>query len=173
MRRYLDVMTVTYVVRQLRPFSENLGKRQVKSPKVYVKDSGLLHVLLNLRELADLEGHPKVGASWEGYAMDEVTGALGARPEECFSWATHSDAELDLLVVRGRRRLGFEFKRTVAPRFTRSMRIVMGDLRLERLDVVHAGESTYPLAQRVRALALTDVPKALGTRVIARPTRRK
>ncbi|HJS75573.1 MAG TPA: ATP-binding protein, partial [Vicinamibacteria bacterium] len=107
-RRYLDVMTATYVVRQLRPFSENIGKRQVKSPKVYVSDSGLLHVLLNLREFVDLEGHPKVGASWEGFAMDEVLRSLEARAEECFFWATHSGAELDLLVVRGRRRFGFE-----------------------------------------------------------------
>ncbi|HXV63767.1 MAG TPA: ATP-binding protein [Vicinamibacteria bacterium] len=161
-RRYLDVMTATYVVRQLRPFSENLAKRQVKSPKVYVSDSGLLHTLLNLRDQADVEGHPKVGASWEGFAINAVTRELDARPEECFFWATHSSAELDLLVVRGRHRWGFEFKRTVAPKITRSMRVAIEDLHLDRLDVIYAGDATYPLAERIRAVALSDLHRALG-----------
>jgi len=156
-RRYLDVMISTYVMRQLLPFSENLGKRQIKSPKVYIADSGLLHALLNLHDMVDLEGHPKVGASWEGFAMDAVIRQLGARAEECYFWGTHSGAELDLLVVRGRHRLGFEFKRTVAPKVTRSMREAIRDLSLERLDVIHAGESTFPLADRIRAVALTQI----------------
>jgi len=156
-RRYLDVMTSTYVVRQLLPFSENLKKRQIKSPKVYVTDSGLLHALLDIRESADLEGHPKVGASWEGFAMDVVTRQLEARPDECYFWGTHSGAELDLLVVRGRRRFGFEFKRTVAPKITRSMREAIKDLRLDRLDVIHAGDATFPLADKIRAVALMDL----------------
>lgn len=172
-RRYLDVMSATYVVRQLRPFSENLGKRQIKSPKVYIADSGLLHALLNLRDQADVEGHPKMGASWEGFGIDAVTHQLDARPEECFFWGTHSGAELDLLVVRGRRRLGFEFKRTVAPKITRSMLIAMEDLGLESLDVIHAGDATYPLAARVRALALSDVTRALPRSSARRVPRRK
>ena len=160
-RRYLDVMISTYVLRQLLPFRENLGKRQIKSPKVYIADSGLLHALLNLRDAVDLEGHPKVGASWEGFAMDAVIRQLEARAEECYFWGTHSGAELDLLVVRGRHRLGFEFKRTVAPKVTRSMREAIGDLSLERLDVIHAGESTFPLADRIRAVALTQITTEL------------
>jgi hypothetical protein len=154
-RRYLDILTAALVVRQLQPWFANLGKRQVRSPKVYLADSGLLHSLLNLPTLHDLAGHPKVGASWEGFALSEVLVRLGARPEESFFWATHGGAELDLLVVRGRRRLGFECKRTDAPRLSPSIRSVLSYLELERLDVVHAGDHTFPLGERVRALALS------------------
>jgi predicted AAA+ superfamily ATPase len=153
--RYLDTLTAALVLRQLPPWFENLGKRQVKAPKIYVADSGLLHALLGVETAEDLERHPKVGASWEGFAMGEVMTRLGARPEQCFFWATHTGAELDLLVVRGSRRWGFEFKRTVAPRLTRSMHSALADLHLERLEVVHAGEQTFPMAANVRALALT------------------
>jgi uncharacterized protein len=153
-RRYLDTLTAALVLRQLPPWFENLGKRQVKASKVYVADSGLLHTLLGVETVEDLERHPKVGASWEGFALGEVITRLGARPEQCFFWATHTGAELDLLVVRGRRRWGFEFKRTVAPRLTRSMHSALADLHLERLEVVHAGDQTFPLARSVRALAL-------------------
>ena len=103
-RRYLDLLTATFLVRQLQPFHENLAKRQVKAPKLYVSDSGLLHSLLGLHDERDLEGHPKVGASWEGFALDEVVRRMGARAEDCYFWATHAGAELDLLIVRGRRR---------------------------------------------------------------------
>jgi predicted AAA+ superfamily ATPase len=152
--RYLDTLTAALVLRQLPPWFENLGKRQVKAPKIYVADSGLLHTLLGVETAEDLERHPKVGASWEGFAMGEVMTRLNARPEQCFFWATHTGAELDLLVVRGSRRWGFEFKRTVAPRLTRSMHSALADLHLERLEVVHAGGQTFPLAANVRALAL-------------------
>lgn len=154
-RRYLDMLTSALVLRQLPPWFENLGKRQVKSPKVYVADSGLLHTLLGLGSREDVEGHPKVGASWEGFVLREVVERLGARPEEVFFWATHAGAELDLLIVRGRRRLGFELKRTAAPRMTPSIRTARDDLQLESVDVVYPGEHTFPLAERVRALALT------------------
>lgn len=153
-RRYLDLLTSALVLRRLQPWFENLGKRQVRSPKVYVADSGLLHALLNLETREDLEGHPKVGASWEGFALCELSVRLGARPEESYFWATHAGAELDLLVVRGGRRLGFELKRTDAPRLTPSIRTALADLKLERLDMVHAGEHTFPLGERVRAVAL-------------------
>jgi uncharacterized protein len=153
-RHYLDTLTAALVLRQLPPWFENLGKRQVKAPKVYIVDSGLLHTLLHVQTQADLESHPKIGASWEGFALGEVITRLGAQPEECFFWATHAGTELDLLVVRGTRRWGFEFKRTVAPRLTRSMHSALADLRLERLEVVHAGNQTFPLAETVRALAL-------------------
>jgi predicted AAA+ superfamily ATPase len=156
-RRYLDHLTSALVVRQLLPWRENLNKRQVKAPKVYIADSGLLHSLLNLPVREDLESHPKVGASWEGFMLQEVVTSLGARPEECYFWATHSGAELDLLVVRGRRRLGFEIKRTVAPKVSKSMQIAASDLKLERLDVIHAGTETFPLADRIRAVGARKV----------------
>jgi predicted AAA+ superfamily ATPase len=131
-RNYLDLLTSALVVRQLLPWHENISKRQVKAPKVFIKDSGLLHALLNLRNQAALAGHPKVGASWEGFVLNEVIRQLEASPEECFFWATHAGAELDLLVVRGNRRLGFEIKLTTSPGITRSMRTAMADLRLQR-----------------------------------------
>jgi predicted AAA+ superfamily ATPase len=161
-RRYLDVLTSALVLRQLPPWHENLGKRQVRSPKVYVEDSGLLHTLLGLEDREALERHPKVGASWEGFLLGEVIIAARARPEECFHWRTHAGAELDLLVVRGNRRYGFELKRTTAPRMTPSMRVALDDLGLERLDVVHAGESTFPLARKVRAVAAVSLLAEVG-----------
>ncbi len=156
-RSYLDHLTSALVVRQLQPWHENLRKRQVKSPKVFICDTGLLHGLLNLPELEDLESHPGAGFSWEGLLQQQVITQLNARPDECYFWATHATAELDLLIVRGRRRIGFEFKRTVAPKMTRSMRIAIDDLKLDRLDVVHAGRETFPMAEDVRAVAAADI----------------
>jgi len=153
-RRYLDLLTSALVLRQLPPWFENLGKRQVKSPKVWIADSGLLHTLLGLESREDLEGHPKVGASWEGFAAREVIARLGARPEETFFWATHAGAEIDLLIVRGRKRYGFELKRTAAPRITPSIRTALVDLQLERVDVIYPGEQTFTLAEGVRAVAI-------------------
>jgi uncharacterized protein len=161
-RGYLDRLTSALVVRQLAPWHENLSKRQVKAPKVYVADSGLLHALLNLPTLPDLEAHPKAGASWEGFAVEQILRKIGALPHECFFWATHAGTELDLLVVRGRKRLGFEIKRTSSPRVTPSMRHALQDLRLTGLCVVHAGNESFPLARQIRAIAfsclLTDLP---------------
>lgn len=156
-RRYLDTLTGALVLRQLPPWHENVGKRQVKSPKVYVSDSGLLHALLGLGTTDDLEGHPKVGASWEGFVLGEVLTRLNAGAEEAFFWATYAGAELDLLVVRGRRRVGFEIKRTTAPVVTRSLRAGRESLRLERVDVIHAGSHTFPLEEGFRAVAMSDL----------------
>ncbi len=161
-RRYLDILTATFVVRALPPWHANIGKRQVKTPKVYLADSGLLHALLDIRTLRDLTGHPKRGASWEGFAMAEVVARLGAKPEECYVWRTHTGAELDLLVVRGRERLGFEFKFTEAPAVTPSMRSALRDLRLDSLCVIHAGDRTFPLDKKVRAIALARLEEDLG-----------
>ena len=156
-RRYLDIMTGAYVVRQLRPWRENPGKRIVKSSKVYIADTGLLHALLGLQTPQDLRGHPKVGASWEGFALEQVVRQLKARPEECHFWSVHGGPELDLLVVRGRQRRGYEFKRTDAPRVTRSMRSAMEVLGLTSLDIVHVGRDTYPLTTGIRAVAGRDI----------------
>jgi predicted AAA+ superfamily ATPase len=156
-RRYLDTLTATFVVRQLQPWQENLRKRQVKSPRVYVADSGLLHTLLSIEGRANLEQHPKVGASWEGFVVGQIVTLLRARPDQCFCWRTHNGAELDLLVVSGRERRGFEVKRTTTPALTPSMRSALVDLKLDRLDVVHAGDATFTLAPRVRAITLPDL----------------
>ncbi len=148
------MLSGTFMVRQLQPWHENLGKRQVKAPKIYLTDTGLLHTLLGVVTAEDLERHPKVGASWEGFSLEALLAHLGARPEECFFWATHAGAELDLLVVRGRRRLGFEMKRSEAPQVTPSMRIALQDLRLDSLDVIYPGARTFPLARGIRAVGI-------------------
>lgn len=156
-RTYLDLLTSAFVVRQLQPWHENLKKRQVKSPKVYLTDSGLLHTLLGLDDLTALNAHPKSGASWEGFVLSQIIARLEVRPEECHFWATHGGAELDLLVVRGRKRWGFEIKRTSTPGITPSMRTAMSDLKLQRLYVVHAGPSSFDLAENLRAIAISDL----------------
>ncbi len=152
-RDYLDLLAKTYVVRVLKPYHENLAKRQVKSPRVFVADSGLLHALLGISTRMDLDIHPKLGASWEGFVLQQVITRLEAHRDECYFWRTHDGAELDLLVVRGRRRLGFEVKRTDAPRLTPSIHIALADLKPDSIDVVHAGADTYPLASKVRAVS--------------------
>ena len=156
-RRWLDLLAATFMVRLLPPWSANLGKRQVKAPRAYVADAGLLHALLGIDTKRALESHPKVGASWEGFGIDVVTRHLGARPEQTYYWRTHTGAELDLLIVHGRKRLGFEFKRTLAPSVTKSMHSALADLELTRLDVIYAGNATYPLAPKVRAVPLSRV----------------
>jgi predicted AAA+ superfamily ATPase len=160
-RNYLDKLTDALVVRQVKPWHENLGKRQVKAPKIFIRDSGLLHTLLNLPTKRDIEGHPKLGASWEGFIIDQLLQQLGVSPDETYHWRTHQGAELDLLVVRGGLRLGFEVKRTVAPTLTPSMRSAMHDLKLKSLTVVHAGDQTFPLSKQVHAVAFRDVLKEI------------
>jgi predicted AAA+ superfamily ATPase len=159
--RYLDLLTSTFVVRRLAPWHENISKRQVRSPKIYFADTGLLHTQLQVDTMHQLQRHPKVGASWEGFALDGVIARLGARPEECFFWSTHGGAELDLLVVRGRTRRAFEFKRSEAPAVTKAMRVAAEDLGLKHVDVVHAGRRTFPLARSIRAVAIRDIEKEI------------
>jgi len=154
-RNYLDVMTIALVINQLQPWHENTSKRHVRDPKIYISDSGLLHSLLNRRTLKDLEGHPKVGTSWEGFGLQQVIRRLGVNPEECFFRASHAGAELDLVVVRGRKRFGLEFKRTVAPRLTPSMRSGLVDLKLLKIDIVYAGENSYMMDKKIRAVPLS------------------
>jgi hypothetical protein len=152
-RGYLDMLTSALVVTQLPPWHENIGKRQIKAPKVYLADTGILHTLLGVTRFEDLEKHPKLGASWEGFVIGQIIRRLGARPDECYFWGTHAGSELDLLVVRGRLRLGFEIKRTTAPGITPSMRNALKDLGLRELSVVHAGERTFPLGPKIKAVA--------------------
>ena len=160
-RRYLDLLTSVFVVRQLQPWHENIRKRQVRSPKVYVADSGVLHALLGLSTREAVLSHPKVGASWEGFVVQQIVRLLTASPEQCFHWSTHSGAELDLLVVAGDRRYGFEVKRAEAPRPTPSMRSAFETLGLDRLDVVHAGAQSYAMAPGMRALPAARLATAL------------
>jgi len=151
-RSYLDILTGAFMVRQLQPWYENIGKRQVKAPKVYLRDSGLLHSLLSIPDRETLLGHPRVGASWEGFALHQVTTALA--PADAYYWATHNGAELDLLIHHAGRRYGFEFKFTEAPTVTRSMRVAVEDLKLDHLWVVHPGAHTFALDEGITAWAL-------------------
>ncbi len=151
-RRYLDLLTSTLVIRQLQPWHENLSKRQIKSPKVYLSDTGLLHHLLGIAKQEDLESHPKVGASWEGFVINEIIHRYGADAESCFFWGTHAGAELDLLLLQGSQRLGFEIKRTTAPRITASMHAARDSLRLDQLTVIHAGQHAFALGEGIEAL---------------------
>jgi hypothetical protein len=157
-RRYLDLMTGVFMVRQLPPWFENLGKRQVKSPQVYVRDTGMLHALLGITNQRDLENHPKVGASWEGYAVEEVLKSF--RPDEAYYWATYNGAELDLLLFKNGRRIGIECKRADAPTLTPSMRTALADLRLDDLYVLYPGEKTYSLGRKVEVMPLAKFVKA-------------
>ena len=156
-RRYLDILEGAYVVRVLPPWFENIGKRQRKSPKVYVRDSGLLHTLLGLETMDQVRSHPKYGASWEGFAVEQVLAQVDDRA--AFFWATQRGAEIDLVFPQARERIGFEFKCVDAPRMTKSLRIAAADLKLDRIFVVYPGEKRYQLDANVEALPLTMVPR--------------
>jgi predicted AAA+ superfamily ATPase len=159
-RRYLDLLSGLFMVRQLQPWHENLKKRQVKAPKVYLRDSGLLHTLLGLAGEREILSHPKVGASWEGYAIEEAINLV--RPEAAYFWATHTGAELDLLLMKRGRRYGVEVKFQDAPRFTPSMRIALADLRLQHLTVLYPGDQRYDLDRRVSVVPLGDLASDPG-----------
>ena len=152
---YRDLLAGTFMVRVLPPWFENLGKRIVKSPKVYLRDSGILHFLLGLDEMTELAMHPRYGASWEGFALEQMLLAHGERG--AYFYGTQRGAELDLLLLRRGRRWGFEFKCTDAPRTTKSMRVVLEDLGLEHLWVVYPGDLEYPLTEEITALPLKNI----------------
>jgi hypothetical protein len=156
-RHYLDILSGAYMVRVLPPWHENLKKRQVKSPKIYIRDSGLLHSLLEIPDLSGLSGHPKFGASWEGFALEQVVACLQTRTASF--WATHSGAELDLMVTVRGKRYGFEFKYADAPGSSRSMRVAMDDLQLEHLWVVYPGDESYALDDRLSVLPAREIPE--------------
>ncbi|MBM3791661.1 MAG: ATP-binding protein, partial [Acidobacteria bacterium] len=156
-RRYLDILAGAYMVRILPPWFENLRKRQIKAPKIYIRDSGILHALLQLHTLSDVQSNPLLGASWEGFALEQVIGALETR--EAYFWATHAGAELDLLVRLAGKHYGFEFKYADAPGTSRSMRIAIEDLSLEHLWVVYPGHEEYRLDDKITVLPVTAVPE--------------
>lgn len=161
-RRYLDFLTAALVVKQLQPWHENISRRQVRSPKVYVTDSGLLHALLDLEDTAAIERHPIVGLSWEGFVIDQLQALLGARDDQVFFWGTHGGAELDLLHVRGSHRIGFEIKRTTTPRTTKSIRSAIETLSLDEMYVVHAGSRSFPLDEGIDAVSIDDLLTRFG-----------
>ncbi len=148
-RSYLDILTGTYMVRQLQPWSVNLGKRQVKSPKIYLRDSGILHSLLYLSDWETLLGHPKVGASWEGFVIEQAIQLL-ALPEAYF-WATHSGAEADLVFFHRGKSYAIEVKFSETPTITRSMRSAVDELELAHLWVIHPGQHSYPMDEKITA----------------------
>jgi predicted AAA+ superfamily ATPase len=154
-RRYVDLLQDVFMIRQLQPWYANLSKRQVKSPKIYFRDTGLLHTLLGITSERELNLHPRMGASWEGYIIEEII--KFTQPDEMYFWATHSGAELDLLLIQRGKRIGVECKRMDAPKLTPSMRTAMQDLELDKLIVVYPGVQPYPLAERISVLPLSKI----------------
>lgn len=160
-RRYLDILAGTFMIRVLSPWFENLEKRQVKSPKIYFRDSGILHALLGIRSENELDAHPKLGSFWEGFALEEICRFFQATSEECYFWKTQSGAELDLLLLKNGKRLGFEIKYTDQPKITRSMRIAFQDLKLDHLYVIFPGKESFPLDTQIIACGLFSLATEL------------
>ena len=158
-RSYLDVLTGTFMIRQLQPWHENIGKRQVKTPKIYFRDSGLLHSLLDIQDWHTLLGHPKVGASWEGYALEQTLQIV--QPAQAYFWGIHSGGELDLLFMQGRHKYGVEVKFSEAPSVTPSMKMAVEALKLAHLWVIYPGEHSYSVDKNITVLPLkliADLP---------------
>jgi hypothetical protein len=158
-RRYLDILAGAYMVRVLPPWYENIRKRQVKAPKIYIRDSGILHALLQINTMTDLQGHPKIGSSWEGFCLEQLIGGLKTR--DVYFWATHAGAELDLLVTVGGNRYGFEFKYADAPGSNRSMRIAIEDLGLEHLWIIYPGRKKYDIDKGISVIPI-DLIRSLS-----------
>jgi hypothetical protein len=156
-RRYIDILQGTFMVRLLQPWHTNTAKRQVKRPKLYLRDSGLLHALMTIENESQLRSHNKLGASWEGFALETVIRSLGLRDEEAWFWATHGGAELDLFFRRGGEAWGVEFKFSDAPQMTRAMAVALEDLGLRRLFVVYPGRERYMVHEAVEVVPLADV----------------
>ena len=159
-RSYLDILTGTFMVRQLQPWFENLGKRQVKSPKIYLRDPGLLHSLLDIPDWHNLLGHPKIGASWEGFVIEQIIKTFS--PSQAYFWATHTGAEIDLVFSHRGKKLGVEVKFNEAPKITKSMRIALEDLSLDHLWVIYPGQKSYPVAEKISVCSLPDIDQLIG-----------
>lgn len=156
-RKYLDTLAGTFMVRTLQPWFENISKRQVKSPKIYIRDTGILHALLAIQTYEELQVYPKLGASWEGFALEEMIKYYHMQSDECYFWSTQSGAELDFFIIKDGKRFGFEFKYTDHPKITKSMYIAMEDLKLDHLYLVFPHEATFPLAENITALGLKSI----------------
>ena len=156
-RKRVDILVGTFMIRLLEPWYENISKRQVKSPKIYIRDSGLLHALLGIHNEKELHVNPRLGALWEGFAVEEVIKKYQACPEECFFWGTQGGAELDLLIVKDGKRIGFEIKYTDTPRITKSMAVALEDLHLDHLYVVYPHEASFPLSDKITVVGLQSL----------------
>lgn len=156
-RKYLDILVGTFMIRILSPWFENLHKRQVKSPKVYFRDSGILFALLRLPGQTELDVHPRLGSFWEGFALEEVIQALQITSEECFFWGTPTGAELDLFIIKNGKRIGFEFKYADSPKITKSMYSACTDLSLDRLLVIYPGKEIFPMTETITAAGLDSL----------------
>ena len=153
-QHYLDILTGTFMIRELPPWFENISKRQVKASKIYFRDSGVLHSLLGISSYSALLTSPKIGASWEGFALEEIIRLHQAKVEECYFWATHGEAELDLLIIKNGKRLGFEFKYTDAPKMTKSMVVAQEYLGLDQLTIIYPGKHRFPVGRNIHAIGL-------------------
>lgn len=155
-RRYLDILSGTFMIRQLQPWHANVNKRQVKSPKIYFRDSGLFHALFRIKSREELQRNIKLGASWEGFALEEIIRVLHVKPHDCYFWQTHAGAELDLLVLVDNKKIGFEFKYIDAPRTSKSMHISIEDLGLDHLNVIYPGAVDYKLSDKISVYGLEN-----------------
>jgi uncharacterized protein len=155
-RRYLDILSGTFMIRQLQPWHANITKRQVKASKIYFRDSGLFHTLLRIKTWDELNRNIKLGASWEGFALEEIIRKHEAKPHDCYFWQTHSGAELDLLLFINDKKIGFEFKYVDAPRTTKSMHVSLEDLQLDQLNVIYPGSVDYPLTEKIKVFGLKN-----------------
>ena len=156
-RRYLDILVSTLMVRRLSPWFENIGKRQVKTPKIYFRDSGLLHRLAGVNDAGQLHVWPKLGASWEGFALEEIIRLANASEEEAYFWSVHSQGELDLMIVKDGQRLGFEFKYADSPKATSACHMALEHLKLDQLTIVCPGDVEHELADKVRVRGLNRI----------------
>ena len=156
-KKYLDILAGTFMIRVLPPWFENLGKRQVKTPKIYFRDSGLFHFLLSIESQSSLYQHPKLGASWEGFALEEVIRVLNLRSEEIFFWSSHNEAEIDLMTFFKGHKIGFEIKFNEAPKVTRSMRIAMADLKIKKIFCIYPGKSSFEIEKGIFAVPLSQL----------------
>ncbi|MCH7731995.1 MAG: ATP-binding protein [Candidatus Marinimicrobia bacterium] len=159
-QRHLDILTEAYMIRQLQPWFENIGKRQVKSPKIFIRDSGLLHTLIGIKSMSDLQSHPKYGASWEGFVIEQILSTY--RDRTCYFWRTHTGAEIDLLLFRNGKRIGFEMKCADAPTMTKSIHIALQDVNLDHLYVIYPGKETYQLHEKVTVTTLHQLNQLLN-----------
>lgn len=153
---YADILSSTFMIRQLKPWFENISKRQVKTPKIYFRDSGIFHTLINISSFADLQLHPQLGHSWECFAIEAIIRHHQADSEDCYFWGTHQGAELDLLIVKNNRRIGFEIKYSSAPKLTKSLHIACEDLKLDQCCVIYPGEINFPLDKNVQVMSLKN-----------------
>lgn len=160
-RRYLEMMSDALLIRLVQPWYANIKKRQVKAPRIYFRDAGLLHALLGISSMEELLSHPKAGASWEGFVMEQVTESFRLRDHQVFFWRTHTGAEIDMVVQQGTNLIGIEIKRTSSPTVTKSIRSALTDLELAAVIVIHAGKDSYSLTEKVRAVSVYDLQTEL------------